>query len=152
MRATGIIRRIDDLGRVVIPKEVRRSMRIKEGDPLEIFTMNDGTVCFKKYMPTNEGECVAILKGLFHSVTKQIKGKVAIYGLDDIAIRRSVCTLPSPLSDRADECKELADYKIYSIRGKCDILAFLAVEKEYDSELVKVMVANTEAILRELEY
>ena len=49
MKATGIVRRIDDLGRVVIPKEIRRTMRIREGDPLEIFTNNDGGVVFKKY-------------------------------------------------------------------------------------------------------
>lgn len=48
MKATGIIRRIDDLGRVVIPKEIRRNCHIREGDPLEIF-INDGAVCFKKY-------------------------------------------------------------------------------------------------------
>ena len=49
MKATGIVRRIDDLGRVVIPKEIRRTMRIREGDPLEIFTTRDGEVIFKKY-------------------------------------------------------------------------------------------------------
>jgi len=49
MRATGIVRRIDDLGRVVIPKEIRRTMRIREGDPLEIYTTRDGEVIFKKY-------------------------------------------------------------------------------------------------------
>lgn len=49
MKATGIVRRIDDLGRVVIPKEIRRTMRIREGDPLEIFTNSDGGVVFKKY-------------------------------------------------------------------------------------------------------
>ncbi len=48
MKATGIVRRIDDLGRVVIPKEIRRTMRIREGDPLEIYTSNDGEVIFKK--------------------------------------------------------------------------------------------------------
>ena len=53
MKATGIIRRVDDLGRVVIPKELRRSMRIKEGAPLEIFTHN-GAVCFKPYQPIGE--------------------------------------------------------------------------------------------------
>lgn len=47
MKATGIVRRIDDLGRVVIPKEIRRTMRIREGDPLEIFTEKDGEVIFK---------------------------------------------------------------------------------------------------------
>lgn len=54
MKATGIVRRIDDLGRVVIPKEIRRTMRIREGDPLEIFTAADGEVIFKKYSPIGE--------------------------------------------------------------------------------------------------
>ena len=57
MRATGIIRRIDDLGRIVIPKEIRRTMRIREGDPLEIFTdLREGIVCFKKYSPLGDME------------------------------------------------------------------------------------------------
>ena len=54
MKATGIVRRIDDLGRVVIPKEIRRTMRIREGDPLEIYTDADGEVIFKKYSPMGE--------------------------------------------------------------------------------------------------
>ena len=49
MKATGIVRRIDDLGRVVIPKEIRRTMRIREGDPLEIYTDREGGVIFRKY-------------------------------------------------------------------------------------------------------
>ena len=53
MKATGIVRRIDDLGRVVIPKEIRRTMRIREGDPLEIFTDREGK-SFKKYSPIGE--------------------------------------------------------------------------------------------------
>lgn len=53
MRSTGIVRRIDDLGRVVIPKELRRNLKIKEGDPLEIFTENDA-ICFKKYHPYDD--------------------------------------------------------------------------------------------------
>lgn len=65
--ATGIIRRIDDLGRVVIPKEIRRTMRIKEGDPLEIFTTRDGEVIFKKYEAYDEkdwGKAKAIVKAI----------------------------------------------------------------------------------------
>ena len=54
MKATGIVRRIDDLGRVVIPKEIRRTMRIREGDPLEIYTDREGEVIFKKYSPVGE--------------------------------------------------------------------------------------------------
>ena len=54
MKATGIVRRIDDLGRVVIPKEIRRTMQIRDGDPLEIYTEKDGEVIFKKYSPVGE--------------------------------------------------------------------------------------------------
>ena len=54
MKATGIVRRIDDLGRVVIPKEIRRVLRIREGDPLEIYTDREGEVIFKKYSPIGE--------------------------------------------------------------------------------------------------
>ncbi len=70
MKATGIVRRIDDLGRVVIPKEIRRTIRIREGDPLEIFTDNNGEVIFKKYSPMGElsdfaGDCANVV----HQVT-----------------------------------------------------------------------------------
>ena len=54
MKATGIVRRIDDLGRVVVPKEIRRVLRIREGDPLEIYTGNSGEVILKKYSPISE--------------------------------------------------------------------------------------------------
>lgn len=54
MKATGIVRRIDELGRVVIPKEIRRTLRIREGDPLEIFTDREGEVILKKYSPIGE--------------------------------------------------------------------------------------------------
>jgi len=54
LKATGIVRRIDDLGRVVIPKEIRRTLRIREGDPLEIFTDREGEIILKKYSPIGE--------------------------------------------------------------------------------------------------
>ena len=54
MKATGIVRRIDDLGRVVIPKEIRRTLRIKEGTPLEIYTDREGEIILKKYSPIGE--------------------------------------------------------------------------------------------------
>lgn len=59
MKATGIVRRIDDLGRVVVPKEIRRILRIREGDPLEIFTDNAGEIILKKYSPINDMNQVA---------------------------------------------------------------------------------------------
>ena len=54
MRATGIVRRIDDLGRVVVPKEIRRILKIREGDPLEIYTDKEGEIILKKYSPIGE--------------------------------------------------------------------------------------------------
>ena len=54
MKATGIVRRIDDLGRIVVPKEIRRTLRIREGDPLEIFTSREGEIMLKKYSPVGE--------------------------------------------------------------------------------------------------
>lgn len=68
MRTTGIVRRIDDLGRVVIPKEIRKEMRIREGDPLEIFVdRNEGLVCFQKY--DIETDYLTELKRLSDSLT-----------------------------------------------------------------------------------
>ena len=64
MKATGIVRRIDDLGRVVIPKEIRRTLRIREGDPLEIYTDTQGGVVFRKYSPM--GEMAVIAAGPHH--------------------------------------------------------------------------------------
>ncbi|SDJ72500.1 stage V sporulation T C-terminal domain-containing protein [Salimicrobium halophilum] len=59
MKATGIVRRIDDLGRVVVPKEIRRTLRIREGDPLEIFVDREGEIILKKYSPILELEGIA---------------------------------------------------------------------------------------------
>jgi len=71
MKATGIVRRIDDLGRVVIPKEIRRTMRIREGDPLEIYTDHDGEVIFKKYSPIGE---LASFAGQYAEVLNKTAG------------------------------------------------------------------------------
>ena len=71
MKATGIVRRIDDLGRVVIPKEIRRTLRIREGDPLEIFTASDGEVIFKKYSPMGE---ISEFSGQYSEVLSRTSG------------------------------------------------------------------------------
>ena len=75
MRATGIVRRIDELGRVVIPKEIRRTLRIREGDPLEIFTDHDGEVVLKKYSPI--GEIASIARDYTDSLYRTL-GHVAL--------------------------------------------------------------------------
>ncbi len=82
MKATGIVRRIDDLGRVVIPKEIRRTMRIREGDPLEIYTDRDGEVIFKKYSPM--GELASFATQLCETLNKTTGYPVAISDRDTI--------------------------------------------------------------------
>ena len=82
MKATGIVRRIDDLGRVVVPKEIRRTMRIREGDPLEIFTDKDGELIFKKYSPI--GELSDFAAQICDSLKKTTDGIAAICDRDSI--------------------------------------------------------------------
>lgn len=75
MKATGIVRRIDDLGRVVIPKEIRRTLRIRESDPLEIFTDHEGAIILKKYSPI--GEMGTFAKQYAESLS-QVSGHIAL--------------------------------------------------------------------------
>lgn len=82
MKATGIVRRIDDLGRVVIPKEIRRTLRIREGDPLEIYTERDGEVIFKKYSPM--GDLSALAAQVCDSIGKTTGQIAAISDRDSI--------------------------------------------------------------------
>ena len=82
MKATGIVRRIDDLGRVVIPKEIRRTMRIREGDPLEIYTSKNGEVSFKKYSLMGGGEEFAAQ--LCETLSKSTGTTVAVTDRDSV--------------------------------------------------------------------
>ncbi|MBE5935777.1 MAG: AbrB/MazE/SpoVT family DNA-binding domain-containing protein [Lachnospiraceae bacterium] len=82
MKTTGIVRRIDDLGRVVIPKEIRRRLNIREGDPLEIFTLGEGEVRIKKYSPMGEMEFFA--KQYAGALVGELGGIVCITDMDEI--------------------------------------------------------------------
>ena len=73
MKATGIVRRIDDLGRVVIPKEIRRTLRLREGTPLEIFTDREGEIILKKYSPMVE---LAAFAGQYAEAMSQATGLI----------------------------------------------------------------------------
>ena len=75
MKATGIVRRIDDLGRVVIPKEIRRTLRIRESEPLEIFTGKEGEIILKKYSPIHE--MTGFAKQYVESLS-QVSGRIAM--------------------------------------------------------------------------
>ena len=101
MRATGIVRRIDDLGRVVIPKEIRKTLRIREGDPLEIFTAKDGEVILKKYSPI--GELTEFSQEYAETLGEVLGCGIVVTDLDSII---AVCKLPNR------ETKSLKDNKI----------------------------------------
>ncbi|MDD3403696.1 MAG: stage V sporulation T C-terminal domain-containing protein [Hespellia sp.] len=82
MKATGIVRRIDDLGRIVVPKEIRRTLRIREGDPLEIFTDREGQIVLKKFSPI--GELGAIARQYAYSLAQTMKCGVCITDTEQI--------------------------------------------------------------------
>ena len=82
MKATGIVRRIDDLGRVVVPKEIRRTLRIREGDPLEIYTLGEGEIVLKKYSPM--GEMWQLAERFAEVLAKEIKGLAVITDRDQV--------------------------------------------------------------------
>lgn len=82
MKATGIVRRVDELGRLVIPKEIRRTMRLAEGTPLEIFTDREGQIILKKYSPMMELGSFA--KQYAESVAQTMNQKVAVSDRDQI--------------------------------------------------------------------
>lgn len=82
MKATGIVRRIDDLGRVVVPKEIRRVLRIREGDPLEIYTGNSGEVILKKYSPINELSQFA--REYVETINKVLGGTIIVSDTDTV--------------------------------------------------------------------
>lgn len=88
MRATGIVRRIDELGRVVIPKEIRRTLRIREGDPLEIYTDRDGEVILKKYSPI--GEMSAFAKDYTESLFRSLGHIACIVDRDQVVAASGV--------------------------------------------------------------
>ncbi len=80
MKATGIVRRIDDLGRVVVPKEIRRILRIREGDPLEIYTSGNGEIILKKYSPV--GDMSQIAAEFAETASSILGGTVAVSDTD----------------------------------------------------------------------
>lgn len=115
MKATGIVRRIDDLGRVVIPKEIRRTLHIRDGDPLEIYTEKDGEVIFKKYSPVNE--------------LSEFAGKIceALYKSGECAA--VICDRDSVIACAGASKKELSDRRINEA-----VTALMEARKPYASE------------------
>jgi AbrB family looped-hinge helix DNA binding protein len=139
MKATGIIRRIDDLGRVVIPKEVRRQMRINTGDPLEIYTDRNDCVIFKKYVhnelqPMGESIVKALAKSGITASVYDINGeRVAGNGVEDIDF------------DLEDDC-------LFPINTTEDTLGYVSVDtypENEDKVIIEATITLASAYLTE---
>lgn len=133
MKATGIIRRIDDLGRIVIPKEIRRTLRIREGDPMELYIDREGEVIFKKYSPI--GECEGIIINMLDTL-KEYNIRGAIYDNSDYCMHKTSNDMPETSEyDAFNKCH-------YAIRIDGDHWGhFVATEELNDtaSDIVKAL-------------
>ena len=149
MKATGVVRRIDDLGRIVIPKEIRKVLRIKEGDPLEIFTDKEGEVILKKYSPI--GELSEFATGYAETLSKTT-GHIACITDKDTVIAVSGGSKKEFLEqDLSKELEQLMDDKeVYISRDNNEVsipvLKNDSKEREFNSQVVYPIVAQGDVI------
>lgn len=145
MKATGIVRRIDDLGRVVVPKEIRRTLRIREGDPLEIFTDREGEIILKKYSPIGEmgnfakqyAEALAQITGHLICIAdrdqliavaggkKELLSKPVNKELEDVINKRNILT---------------------AVSGNKDFCVIYEQLEEYTGEVISPIIAEGDAV------
>ena len=127
MKATGIVRRVDDLGRIVIPKEIRRTLRIREGDPLEIYTEKDGGVVFRKYSPLGDlqefaaqmCESIASATGHIAAVTDR-DSVIALHGIPkrELMDKPNSPTLEKLMQQRKSYLYKPGDALVYATEGE----------------------------------
>ena len=149
MKATGVVRRIDDLGRVVIPKEIRKTLRIKEGDPLEIFTDKEGEVILKKYSPI--GELTEFASGYAETLSKTT-GHIAFITDKDTVIAVSGGSkkeyLEKNISNELEQLME--DKEVYTSRENSDKAVPITKNEEGDkktnAQVVYPIISNGDTI------
>ena len=149
MKATGVVRRIDDLGRVVIPKEIRKTLRIKEGDPLEIFTDKEGGIILKKYSPI--GELTEFATGYADTLSKTT-GHIAFITDKDTIIAVSGGPkkeyLEQSVSDELEQLME--DKEIYTSNENSDIAMPITKngknDKKTNAQVVYPIISNGDTI------
>ena len=149
MKATGVVRRIDDLGRVVIPKEIRKTLRIKEGAPLEIFTDKEGEIILKKYSPI--GELTEFASGYAETLSKTT-GHIAFITDKDTIIAVSGGPKKEYLEqDVSDELEQLMeDKEIYTSKENSDIAMPITKngknDKKNNGQVVYPIISNGDTI------
>ncbi|AGB40124.1 stage V sporulation protein T [Halobacteroides halobius DSM 5150] len=149
MKATGIVRRIDDLGRVVIPKEIRRTMRIREGEPLEIFVDRDGEVILKKYSPIGElGEFAQEYVDSLAEVTGNIACVLDKDAVVAVAGSKKKKFIDKPASNLAKTVMENQEIKIINERSEeifCDGI-YGEDEADFTAQVLVPIVSQGESI------
>lgn len=148
MKATGIVRRIDDLGRVVIPKEIRRTMRIREGDPLEIYTDREGGVILKKYSPISELNQFA---GEFIDSAHSILGDAAVVTDTDQIVAVSGGSKREYLEKRiSPEIERIIQSKTNRLMGADDAVQPITNEegenRDYKSQIIVPIISQGDPI------
>lgn len=149
MRATGIVRRIDELGRVVIPKEIRRTLRIREGDPLEIYTDHDGEVVLKKYSPI--GEISAIAKDYTDSLYRTL-GHVALICDRDAVVSSSGAAkreyVEKAISSEVDQILQNRQIAVMNLADGARLIPLTADDRPetYTAQIVTPILADGEII------
>lgn len=146
MKATGIVRRIDDLGRIVIPKEIRRTLRIRESDPLEIFTDREGEIILKKYSPI--GEMNTFAKQYAESLA-QVSGHTAIIADRDQFIAASggyKNAVGKSISRDLEEKLDKRETFLASRGERSFIQIFDEIDGEYIHEAVGVIICEGDVI------
>lgn len=151
MKATGIVRRIDELGRVVIPKEIRRTLRIREGDPLEIFTDREGEVILKKYSPI--GELSDFAKEYAESLHQTLSYTVAICDKDTVIAvsgNRSKELMDRPLHDDIEALMESREHVLKNRKDGDTMLSVTLSDNDpqqlYSSQVFVPIVASGDTI------
>lgn len=149
MKATGVVRRIDDLGRLVIPKEIRKVHHIKEGDPLEIFTDKEGEVILKKYSPI--GELSEFASGYAETLSKTT-GHIACITDKDSVIAVSGGSKKEFLEqDLSKELEQLMDDKEVYISKENNEVSIPVIkndnkERKFNSQVVYPIIAQGDVI------
>ncbi len=149
MRATGIVRRIDELGRVVIPKEIRRTLRIREGDPLEIYTDRDGEVILKKYSPI--GEMSSFAKDYTESLFRSMGHIACIVDRDQVVAASGVSKKElwdKPISPDLESAIQARQTMTLNRTGGSKLMPVTNEEDTsgYTAQVVSPIIADGEAI------
>ena len=147
MKATGIVRRIDDLGRVVIPKEIRRTLRIHEGEAMEIFIGEKGNICLKKFSPIVELSKQA--KELAESMTQATGHLICISDQEKIVTAAGQGQrdyLEEEISDELEMIIEEREPRIFVANKKDGIELLRTKETEAESLIVQPIVSDGDAI------